>query len=571
MSNKTSFQNLTGSEIFCEALLANGVEVIFGIPGGVLLPLYDVLPKYPELHHVLTRHEQAAGFAADAYARTRKKAGVALASSGPGATNLLTAIANAAADSVPVVFITGQVASALMGSDAFQETDILGMSCTTVKHSIFVNKAENIAAAIHEAFAIAESGRPGPIHVDITKDAFQQKARYSLNKKVIHRKSDYLDLKFEKKAQELKKLLALPSTKPIIIAGHGVALAGAVEELRVFSERHHIPVVNTLLGVGALALDHENSLSMLGMHGEAVANYAVAEANLIFGFGIRFDDRITGTLDTFTKGKKFVHIEIDPSEIHKNVSILLEFCGDLKTVLMKLNGELSTPHDFTKWWRQIRAYQQLHPLRTVSKKTHWKAQKGLSTPAIIAEISHATQGQAIISSDVGRHQMWIPRFYNFRSAEYSHLSSGGLGAMGYGLPAAVGASFAAPEREVWAICGDGSIQMNIQELATLLQEKRHIKIAVMNDHSLGIVRQWQQLLYQGNISQTDLTVLDFAAIARAYGHGGCTVEKASEIAAAIAEARAYDGTFLLNFLIDPDEHVYPMVPPMTALGEQLIG
>lgn len=561
---------LTGAQIICESLINNGVDVMFGIPGGAVLPFYDALPQYPAIHHVLVRHEQAGGFAADGYARVQKRAGVALGTSGPGATNLLTAIVNAAMDSVPVVFLTGQVLSTVMGSDAFQETDILGMTFATVKHSYAVFDTKDIASTLSEAFAIAEHGRPGPVLVDITKDAMQMSADYvPVPRPVIASGHKLPKSNFKQQLQQLEKLLSDPKTKPVVIVGHGVTLGNASEDVKRFVERHHLPMVNTLLGTGTIPLSHPMALSMLGMHGEAVANYVVHDANLVIGIGIRFDDRITGNLDTFKQGKHFVHIEIDPSEVNKNVPNLLTFYGNVGDTLKRINAELRQEHRFNAWWEYIDKLKRQHPLRQLAA-SEWKAKNGLSTPYVIERISKATGGNAIVASDVGRHQMWIPRFYDFQQAD-SHLSSGGLGAMGYGMPAALGAAFAAPDREVWAICGDGSFQMNIQELATLKQENLKLRIAIMNDSSLGIVRQWQQCFYKNNISQTVLLPMDFAAIAKAYGHGARRVTRVEEIDDAIAEARAYDGTFLLDFAIDRDEHVYPMVPPLTPLGEQIIG
>lgn len=561
---------LTGAEIICESLVENGVDVMFGIPGGAVLPFYDALPKYP-IHHVLVRHEQAGGFAADGYARIKGRPTVALGTSGPGATNLLTAIVNAMMDSVPVVFLTGQVLSSVMGSDAFQETDILGMTFATVKHSYAVFEPEDIGPVMNEAFAVAMHGRPGPVLVDITKDAMQKKAYYKPGIKPNLEQHEPLlpNHDYKKQIAELEKLLDDPKSKPVAIVGHGVVLAKAAPEVLEFCERHNVPIVSTLLGVSSVPLSHPNSLSMLGMHGEAVANYVMHEANLVFGIGIRFDDRITSDLESFKNGKHFVHIEVDPSEVDKNVSNLITFHADVKDALKLLNKVLLKAHQFPQWWDHINQLKENYPLRKVPV-SKWSAKNALSTPYIVDRISAATKGEAIIATDVGRHQMWVPRFYDFKKP-YSLLTSGGLGAMGYGMPAAMGALYADPKREVWSISGDGSFQMNIQELGTLKQERLNLKIAIINDNVLGIVRQWQQCFYKENISQTLFEVIDFAAIAKAYGHGSRTVTKKEEIDDAIAEARAYNGTFLLDFRIDKDEHVYPMVPPLTPLGEQIIG
>jgi len=555
-----------GSEIFCEALAAEGVEVIFGIPGGVVLPLYDQINKFGhKMKHILPRNEQGGGFAADGYARVTGRTGVAIGTSGPGATNLLTAITNSMMDSIPVVYITGQVTEELMGTDAFQETDILGMTMPVVKHSYFVSHAKDIVQTVKEAFYIANSGRPGPVHIDFAKDAWVTKAHY-LPATAIDLPG-YNPLPDECPEEEILKLedLLHESERPMVIAGHGVELANAREQLVEFAEKHNIPIANTLLGLSTFPQDHELWAGMIGMHGDAVTNCIAHNADLIISIGSRFDDRITGNLEAFQKDTKFVHIDIDVSEFHKNFPVDLALPGDAKEILMRANTLLKG-NEYPSWWKQI---------------DEWKSQYGfldftvnpindesfLSQPRIVDMISKASDGEAIVAADVGRNQMWTGRFYRFKKPN-SHLSSGGLGSMGYGLPAAMGAKFGQPDREVWAIVGDGGFQMNIQELGTIAESKLDLNIAIMEDSHLGMVRQWQNLLFKGNISHSVLKNPDFVKVAEAYGIKGWRAKTYEEAEQAIAEARAHKGPTLISFHVDPDEHVFPMVPPNTPLGDQ---
>ncbi|MBT7736461.1 biosynthetic-type acetolactate synthase large subunit [Candidatus Peregrinibacteria bacterium] len=562
-----------GSEIFCDALLEEGVDLMFGIPGGVILPLYDKLNKFGHhVRHILPRHEQGGGFAADGYARVTGRTGVAIGTSGPGATNLLTAIANSMLDSVPVVYITGQVTADMMGTDAFQETDIIGMTMPIVKHSELVTDAKDVARAVKEAFHIANSGRPGPVHIDFTKDAWVTKAEQTPYEEIKLDLPGYSPLPdpqaTDEEIKKLEELLDDPNTKPMIIAGHGVEIAKAQKELLEFAEKHNIPVCNTLLGLSTFPQDHKLFAGMIGMHGDAVTNYAVHDANLVISVGSRFDDRIFGNLEAFCKDTKFVHIDIDISEFHKMVKTDLPLAGDAKDILERANTLIGKEHKYPEWWKQIEEWKKEYgfldfKVNPVNDDTF------LSQPRIVKMISDATNGEAIVSADVGRHQMWTGRFYRFKHPN-SHLSSGGLGSMGYGLPAAIGAALGVPGREVWVINGDGGIQMNIQEFATIKEHNLPIKIAIMEDSSLGMVRQWQNLLFQGNLSHSVLKNPDFVKIAEANGIPAFRAKTYEEAEEAIKKVREINGPALITFMVDPDEHVFPMVPPNTPLNEQAL-
>lgn len=558
-----------GSDIFCQALCNQGVDLMFGIPGGVVLPLYDKINKYGhKIRHILPRQEQGGGFAADGYARVTGKVGVALGTSGPGATNLMTSIANSMMDSVATVYITGQVVSDFIGTDAFQETDVIGMSMPIVKHSYLVSRAKDITRMVKEAFYIASTGRPGPVHIDLVKDVWFEEAQYDRNPKMdlpgykaVPKQCSDSDIK------KLDKLLDQNNLRPIIIAGHGVEIAHAQKELVEFAEKQNIPVANTLLGLGNFPQGHKCWGGMIGMHGDASTNYAVHNANLIIGIGCRFDDRITGKLTDFIREAKFVHMEIDPSEIGKNVPTALPLPGDLKDTLIRANKLLSK-HSYHDWWRQIHTWRATYGwLDFTVNPEHDR--KFLSQPRLINMLSEITDGEAIVAGDVGRHQMWLGRFYRFKHPN-SHLSSGGLGSMGYGLPAGMGAKLGKPNREVWVVSGDGGFMMNMQELATIAEHNIPVKIAIMEDRSLGMVRQWQNLLFKGNISHSELKNPDFVRLANAFGIPAWRAHSYQEAEKAIYEARNFKGPALITFMVDPDEHVYPMVPPNTALGDQAL-
>lgn len=559
-----------GSDIFCQALVDAGVEVVFGIPGGVLLPLYDKINKYGHhIKHILPRHEQGGGFAADGYARATGKTGVAIGTSGPGATNLLTSMANSLLDSVPVVYITGQVATELIGTDAFQETDIVGMSMPVVKHSYFVEHAEDVGRVVKEAFHIAGSGRPGPVHIDFAKNAWTTKAIYDSD--VEMDLPGYVPLPdrccSDQQIKELDQLLEEKDCKPVIIAGHGVSIGKAEKELIAFADQHNIPVISTLLGLGVFPQNHPLWYGMLGMHGDAVSNFAVHQASLVIAIGCRFSDRITGNMKAFTTGTKFVHMEIDPSEIGKNVPIDLPLIGGAKSTLNRAN-ELLSDHRFDDWWAELEKLKQEHGFLDM-KYCPQHDPNLLSQPRLVKMISDASEGQAIVGADVGRNQMWTARFYRFANTN-SHLSSGGLGSMGYGLPAAMGAKLGKPDREVWAITGDGGFMMNVQELGTLAEYNIGVKIAIMEDSSLGMVRQWQSLLFDKNLSHSTFKNPDFVKLAESFGIPAWRVSTYEEAEKAIEEARKADGPTLITFVVDPNENVYPMVPPNTPLGDQAL-
>ncbi|MBI5754201.1 biosynthetic-type acetolactate synthase large subunit [Candidatus Peregrinibacteria bacterium] len=560
-----------GSDIFCKALADEGMDTMFGIPGGVVLPLYDKINQYGhKIRHILPRQEQGGGFAADGYARATGKVGVALGTSGPGATNLMTSIANSMMDSVPTVYITGQVVEEFIGTDAFQETDVIGMTMPIVKHSYLVNKAKEIPRIVKEAFYLASTGRPGPVHIDLVKDVWFQEAPYDENPQMdLPGYNPIPETCTDRDIKKFDAILERDNIKPVIIAGHGVEISRAQKELVIFAEKHNLPVVTTLLGMGNFPQGHKNWIGMIGMHGDAVANYAVHNANLIIGIGCRFDDRITGKLETFIKDKTFVHLEIDPSEIGKIVPTELPLPGDIKEVLTRANHLLS-PHEnlYENWWSQIAAWKNKYGFLdfTINKE----ARAGyLSQPRVVKMISDITQGEAIVAGDVGRHQMWLSRFYRFKHPN-SHLSSGGLGSMGYGMPAAMGAKVGCLEREVWSVSGDGGFMMNVQEMGTLAEYNIPVKMCIMEDSALGMVRQWQNLLFKGNISHSEFKNPDFVKLADAFGIPAWRARTYAEAEHAIKEARKVDGPTLITFMVDPDEHVYPMVPPNTALGDQAL-
>lgn len=568
MSEGNSKNLKLGSELFCDALANEGADLMFGIPGGVVLPLYDKINQNGHrLVHILPRHEQGGGFAADGYARVTGRTGVALGTSGPGATNLVTAITNSMMDSIPVVYITGQVGHDFIGTDAFQETDVLGMTMPVVKHSYLVSEAQDIPRILKEAFYIANTGRPGPVHIDLVKDVWFQEA--SADPDVQMDLPGYTpepDKCSDNDIKKIEKLLEEDGVKPLILAGHGIEISRAQEELLKFAERHNIPVASTLLGLGNFPQGHSLWVGMIGMHGDAVANYAAHDANLIIGIGCRFDDRITGKLEIFKEGKKFIHIDIDNSEVDKIIQCDLSLVGDAKEVLKSAN-ELLSEHSYTGWNSTIQGWKEKYGF--LDFKINKEPKNGLSQPRIINMLSEITRGNAIVAGDVGRHQMWLGRFYRFKYPN-SHLSSGGLGSMGYGLPAGMGAQLGKPDREVWVVTGDGGIMMNIQELATLAEYDIPVKIAIMEDSALGMVRQWQNLLFKGNISHSKFTNPDFVKLANAFGIPGMRATTYEEAQKAIEEARKIKGPALITFVVDPDEHVYPMVPPNTPLGAQAL-
>jgi acetolactate synthase-1/2/3 large subunit len=557
-------RNLTGSEILWESMVEHGVTVMFGYPGGAIMPAYDALPKYPQLHHVLVRHEQGAAHMADGYARASGKVGVCIATSGPGATNLTTGIANAMLDSIPMVAITGQVSSPLLGSDAFQETDITGVTLPITKHNFLVTRAEDIAATIKQAFHIAAEGRPGPVVVDITKDALQKTAGYSWDPSPV-RLPGFREHRHPKESQLDRAVEMIHNSKrPIIFAGQGVIQAGATSLLLEMVRRCDIPVAATLLGLGGFPASHPRALGMMGMHGEAWVNQAIQESDLIIALGMRFDDRVTGNLKTYATNAKKIHVELDPAEINKNVRVDLPLVGDVKEVLQAMLPHLEH-RDRTEWIDHINSLKgDCAVIDIQSLPDDGK----LYAAHVIHDLWRITEGKAIVVSDVGQHQMWEAQYYRH---DYPRklITSGGLGTMGFALPAAIGAKFACPGDEVWVIAGDGGFQMTQSELQTLTQEGVKVNIAVINNGFLGMVRQWQQFFYEGRYVATPMSSPDFVKIAEAHGHVGYRVTKRSELRGIVEQARSAAGTALVEFRVEQEDSVYPMVPAGADLRDMI--
>jgi len=551
---------LTGAQMIGESLVREGVEVIFGILGGSLLPLYDVLPQYPQLRHILVRHEQGAAHAADGYARATGRVGVCFATSGPGATNLVTGIANACLDSVPMVAITGQVARPFIGKDAFQEVDITGITLPITKHNYLVMEASSIPGIVKEAFHLARTGRPGPVLIDLPRDVQIEQAEFNYPAR-INRPSYKPTLKGH--PAQIKKAAKLinESHKPVIIAGRGVTISKAFAELKELVEKAQIPLITTLLGISCFPESHVLSYGMLGMHGMAYANMAVDAADLIIAIGMRFDDRATAKVSDFAPHANVIHIDIDPAEIGKNVRVDVPIVGDVKTVLKDLNKQVESARHID-WVRQLDDWRREHPSTTI------RDSQSLLPQYVVRSIYEVTSGEAIIVTGVGQHQMWAAQHYWYDKPN-TFISSGGLGTMGFGLPAAIGAKVGCPDSTVWCIDGDGSLQMTIQELATAVQEKVAVKIAVLRNNYLGMVRQWQELFYGKRYVATPLSSPDFVRIAEAYGFPGLRVKHREEVVPALQKAMAEPGPFLIDFIVEPEENVYPMVPPGASLAEVL--
>jgi acetolactate synthase-1/2/3 large subunit len=551
---------MSGAQIICESLVKEGVEVIFGILGGAILPLYDVLPQYPQLHHVLVRHEQGAAHAADGYARATGKVGVCFATSGPGATNLVTGIANAHLDSVPMVAITGQVARPFIGKDAFQEVDITGITLPITKHNYLVTDAAELPGIMKEAFYLAGTGRPGPVLIDLPRDVQQEQAEFNYPKKV---NLPQYKPTLQGHPAQIKKAAKLigESQRPLIIAGRGIIISKAYDELKELVEKAQIPVVTTLLGTSCFPESHALSYGMLGMHGMAYANMAVDAADLIIAIGMRFDDRATAKVSAFAPHAHIIHIDIDPAEIGKNVRVDVPIVGDVKLVLGELN-KLLEKAEHIDWIEKLDDWRKEHPSLTIREC------ESILPQYVVRQIYEATQGDAIVVTGVGQHQMWACQHYWYDKPN-TFISSGGLGTMGFGLPASIGAKVGCPESTVWCVDGDGSLQMTIQELATITQEKVGVKIAVLHNTYLGMVRQWQEMFYGKRYVATPLSSPDFVKIAEAYGLPAMRVKTRQEVAPAIARAMAEPGAFLIDFIVEPEENVYPMVPPGAALAEVL--
>jgi len=552
---------MSGAEILWECLVREGVDTVFGYPGGAILPAYDALGRFP-IHHVLVRHEQGAAHVADGYARASGRVGVAVATSGPGATNLTTGIATAMLDSVPTVFITGQVPSKLLGTDAFQETDVTGITLPITKHNELVTDVTRLAAALREAFAIARSGRPGPVLVDICKDV--QQARTTFEWPEDPARSGWSAPAPDPGQLARAADMIAASERPLILAGHGIVRAGASHILTALAEKADIPVALTLLGLGGFPASHSLSLGMMGMHGEAYVNRAIQRADLIIALGMRFDDRVTGKLETFARHARKIHVELDPSEIGKNVPVDVALQADVREALEALVPLVPSRHH-RAWLEEIAEGREDTRARDLLQQPD---DGRLYAAHVIRELWRATGGNALVVTDVGQHQMWEAQYYPHERPR-SLVTSGGLGTMGFALPAAIGAKMACPDAEVWVVAGDGGFQMTQCELATLRQENLDVKIAVVNNGFLGMVRQWQEFFYEKRYSATPLLSPDFAALAAAYGLPGCTVTSRSGMEAAIAAMRASPQGGLIDFRVEREEAVYPMVPSGADIGDMI--
>ncbi len=550
----------TGAQILCDALEQEQVEILFGYPGGAIMPFYDALTS-SSLRHVLVRHEQAAAHAADGYARATGRVGVCVATSGPGATNLVTGLATAFMDSVPVVAITGQVARRFIGTDAFQETDVIGITQPITKHSILVRSVDELAYAVHEAFAIARSGRPGPVVIDVPKDVQQATTAAPA---VHHPAPPWRPTLTANLDEAAARAAAIIDTaeRPLILAGHGVILSGAYEALRAFAERAGIPVIATLLGISAFPESHPFALGLPGMHGRAEVNRAINASDVLVAVGMRFDDRVTGNVSQFAPHARIIHIDIDPSEIGKVLMPAVPIVADARIALEALTARVA-PNQHDDWLKTIQTWRREAEETGETPPASTEASEARACPQpqeILAAIRQATEGKALIVTDVGQHQMWAARFYGYDQPN-SHLTSGGLGTMGFALPAAMGAALGRPEQPIWVVAGDGGIQMNIQELATIADLHLPIKVAIFNNGYLGMVRQWQQFFHQRNYSETRISGPDYVKLAAAYGVAGFQVLRAGDVAAAVEQAMALDGPAIIDFVIEQEANVFPMVPP----------
>ena len=552
---------MIGAQILLECLKREGVEVMFGYPGGQVLPIFDSLYD-SDIKFILTRHEQAAAHAADGYARATGKVGVCLATSGPGATNLVTGIATAFMDSIPMVAITGQVKSFLIGNDAFQEADVTGITRPITKHNYLVKDIKDLARIIREAFYIASTGRPGPVVVDIPSDIQMQDAGFIWPETVDIRSYKPTYFGHPGQIKKAAKFIA-DSKRPIIYAGGGIISSGAHLALRELAEKIQAPVTWTLMGIGGFPATHKLSLGMLGMHGTGYANHAIMESDLIIAVGSRFDDRVTGRLDAFAPGAKIIHIDIDPASISKNVKVDIPIVGDAKNIMGELLEALKKVPDTSEWLKTVESWKKRHPLV-------YKAEGKIKPQYVIEQIDEATKGEAIITTEVGQNQMWAAQWYKYHTPR-TFISSGGLGTMGFGFPAAMGAKMGCPERIVFDIAGDGSIQMNIQELATCVCNKINVKVAILNNGYLGMVRQWQELFYKKRYSYTCITGPDFVKLAESYGASGIRVTKNEEVRPAIEKALSIDNTVFIDFHIEPEENVFPMVPAGEAINRMIGG
>ena len=564
----TQHPTLTGAEILWATLVGEGITTVFGYPGGAILPAYDALRKFP-IHHILVRHEQGASHMADGYARASGKVGVCIATSGPGATNLVTGIATAMLDSIPIVCITGQVSSKMLGSDAFQEVDITAITMPITKHNYLVTRAEDIAPTLRAAFQVATTGRPGPVLVDITKDAQQATAPFDFIAAAPAPHRDHPMLKAESSSIRQAIELISAAKRPVILAGHGIVESGARDQVIAFAERCQVPVASTLLGLGAFPTYHPLSLGMMGMHGESWVNQAIQQSDLLLAFGMRFDDRVTGNLASYAPSAKKIHIEIDPSEINKNVKVDVALIGDLRKVLDTLLPLLAKKSD-TSWISDVNAMKGDAAVRDIINlpdNGHLYAAHVIND--IWSEALAAGRlAQTVIVTDVGQHQMWEAQYYK-HDAPRSLITSGGLGTMGFALPAAIGAKVACPEKDVWVIAGDGGFQMTACELSTIQQEGLAINIAVINNGFLGMVRQWQEAFYDKNYAASPILSPNFVALAAAHGIAGAHVSQRKNVIPTVTESRTSGKPFLIDFQVEKEDGVYPMIAPGSALHEMV--
>jgi acetolactate synthase-1/2/3 large subunit len=552
-------KTLTGAQIMWDCLVREGVNVVFGYPGGAILPAYDAMLDYP-IRHILVRHEQGATHMADGYARATGKVGVAIATSGPGATNMVTGIATAMMDSSPIVCITGQVGSGLIGSDAFQETDITGITQPITKHNFLVAHASEVASTIREAFAIAASGRPGPVLVDITKDAQLGAAEFDWDEAA----PDLDALARPGHSMGVDPLALINAAqRPLILAGHGIILGGAGSVLQAFAEKTQIPVAMTLLGIGCFPASHPLNLGMMGMHGEAWVNTAIQESDLLIALGMRFDDRVTGNLKTYAPHAKKIHVDIDPAEFNKNVRVDAAISGDVGAVVGSWMSKLAEV-DRSQWLAHISDLQGDSAVRDIQNLPD---DGHLYAAHVINDLWRMTDGKAVVVTDVGQHQMWEAQYYHHESPR-SLITSGGLGTMGFALPAAIGAKVGRPDAEVWVVVGDGGFQMTLCELATMVQEEIDVKIAVINNGYLGMVRQWQEFFYQRRYAATPITGPNIEKLAEAYGIWGATVTSRSQVASVVNTARRERGA-LIDFRVEQEDTVYPMVPAGADLHKMI--
>ncbi len=554
-------KKMTGAQILIEALKREGVEHIFGYPGGALLPTFDALYD-SDINFILTRHEQGAAHAADGYARASGNVGVCMATSGPGATNLVTGIATAFMDSIPMVVITGQVKTSLIGNDAFQEADVTGITRPITKHNYLVKDVNELARIVKEAFYIASTGRPGPVLIDLPVDVQMQEAEVKWPEKADIR--SYTPCYSPDDGQILMAAKAIGESKrPVLYVGGGVIASGASKELIELAEICQIPVTTTLMALGVFPVEHKLSLGMLGMHGTGYANHAIMEADLIIAVGARFDDRVTGRLDTFAPYAKVIHIDIDPSSISKNIVVDLALVGDAREILQRLLKVIEHP-DTESWLKIIEEWKKEYPL------TYNDRADAIKPQYVIEQISKITEGRAIIATEVGQNQMWTAQYYKFTEPR-QFITSGGLGTMGYGFPAALGAKVACPDKVVFDIAGDGSIQMNIQELMTAVEHKLPVKIAILNNGYLGMVRQWQELFYNRRYSATPISGPDFVKLAEAYGAVGLRVVRKEDVAPTIKKAMEINNVVVIDFIVEPEENVFPMVPAGGTINKMIMG